>query len=126
MYSNQKIVADPDDEKRREMQKKLLRDARKLSEAITIEMAVRTQIDSTKQKIKELTKICQDENRLISDLGEQIQEEIKIANDLDKTGTLEAEDQVDTKNTDYIVQLENELKELYDEKVRLLKNRRIK
>ena len=126
MYSNQKIVADPDDEKRREMQKKLLRDARKLSEAITIEMAVRTQIDSTKQKIKELTKICQGENRLISDLGEQIQEEIKIANDLDKTGTLEAEDQVDTKNTDYIVQLENELKELYDEKVRLLKNRRIK
>ncbi|KAK8863757.1 hypothetical protein M9Y10_011447 [Tritrichomonas musculus] len=122
--SDQNISNDPDEQKRIEMQKILLSDANKLLEYITIEMTVGSQMDTTRKQIKDLTKICKDEDRMIQDLEKQIQEEINLSNELDQTETIT--EQVDNRNIDYIVQLENELKELYEEKVRLLNKRRQK
>lgn len=115
----------PDDQKLIEMQKKLLADANKLLEYITIEITVGSQMDTTKKQIKDLTKICKDEDRMIQDLEKQIQEEIKTADDLDSKPESITE-QVDNKNIDYIVELEEELKSLYEEKARLLESRRQK
>ncbi|OHT08141.1 hypothetical protein TRFO_23416 [Tritrichomonas foetus] len=115
---------DENNSQREAMQKKLLHDANQLLEYISIEMTVGSQMDATKKQIKDLTKMCKDEDRMIMDLEDQIHEEERIADQLDQTGN--PQDDVDTKNTDYIVQLEEKLQELYEEKNRLLKNRRHK
>ena len=105
------------------MQKKLLHDANQLLEYITIEMTVGSQMDSTRKQIKDLAKKNKDEDRMIIDLEEQIHEEERIAENLEKTETIPIET-VDNKHIDYIVQLEEKLEALYEEKNRLLKNRR--
>ena len=115
---------DSDDQKRIEMQKNLLADANKLLEYITIEMTVGSQMDTTRKQIRDLTKICKDEDRMIQDLEKQIQEEILTEKTLVETKSVT--EIADNRNIDYIVELENELKSLYEEKVRLLENRRQK
>ena len=115
---------DSDDQKRIEMQKNLLADANKLLEYITIEMTVGSQMDTTRKQIRDLTKICKDEDRMIQDLEKQIQEEILTEKTLIETKSVT--EIADNRNIDYIVELENELKSLYEEKVRLLENRRQK
>ncbi|OHT14969.1 hypothetical protein TRFO_14633 [Tritrichomonas foetus] len=112
-------------EEREALRKKLIQDAKDLLDYVVIEMTVGSQIESTKKQIKELTKLCRDENRTIVDLEKQIHEEELKAEMMDQEGFVD-DDMNDDKNIDTIVELERQLKALYAEKAELLNKRQKK
>ena len=120
----------PETEEHAAARKKLMRDANELMEFITIEMTVGGQMDSTRRRIKELTKLCKEEFRTIIDLEKQTTEEERKAEELQMEGDARAagEDGISVQdgggNVELIVQLEAELAQLYAERARLIKKQR--
>lgn len=104
-----------------EMRKKLLNDANKLESMITLEFTIGNTMDSKKKEIKNLTRQCKEEDRQIIDLEKQIALEEKKAEARANNENL-LQDENTGPDNDLIVQLENELKDLYAQKAKLMKN----
>ena len=107
------------DEERETIRQKLIQDANDLLDYVNIELTVGSQIESTKRRIKELSKQCREESRMIYDLEKQIEEEQRLSQELED-GTYQIENEQEDKETDLILQLEEELRSLYAEKSALL------
>lgn len=115
----------PETEEHAAARKKLLRDANELMEFITIEMTVGGQMDSTRRRIKELTKLCKEEFRTIVDLEQQTTEEEQKAQKMEEDANQMGVDEAPGGgNVDVIVQLEAELAQLYAERAKLIKKQR--
>lgn len=104
-----------------EMRRKLLNDASELESMITLEFTVGNSMDSKKKEIKDLTRQCKEEDRQIIDLEKQIALEEKKAEARASNENL-LQDENTGPDNDLIVQLENELKDLYAQKAKLMKN----
>lgn len=104
-----------------EMRRKLLNDASELESMITLEFTVGNSMDSKKKEIKDLTRQCKEEDRQIIDLEKQIALEEKKAEARANNENL-LQDENTGPDNDLIVQLENELKDLYAQKAKLMKN----
>ena len=116
---------EPESEEHLAARKKLMRDANELLEFITIEMTVGGQMDSTRRRIKELTKLCKEEFRTIVDLEQQTTEEEQKARQMEEQANqMGVDDGPGGSNVDVIVQLEAELAQLYAERAKLIKKQR--
>ena len=116
-----------DREERETLSKKLMQDAKDLLDYVAIEMTVGSQMEVTRRKIKELSKICRDENRMIVDLEIQFLDEDKIAKEFaEHEQTVANINTVDNNEIATIIELERKLQSLYAEKEALLKKQRKK
>ena len=116
-----------DREERETLSKKLMQDAKDLLDYVAIEMTVGSQMEVTRRKIKELSKICRDENRMIVDLEMQFLDEDKIAKEFaEHEQTVANINTVDNNEIATIIELERKLQSLYAEKEALLKKQRKK
>lgn len=121
----QQKPSEPESEEHLAARKKLMRDANELLEFITIEMTVGGQMDSTRRRIKELTKLCKEEFRTIVDLEQQTTEEEQKARQMEEQANqMGVDDGPGGSNVDVIVQLEAELAQLYAERAKLIKKQR--
>lgn len=101
-----------------EMQRKLLSRANALMEFVTIDAAVAGQIDCTRKKVKELSKVCEQEYEKILELNRLTKEEEEKEDE--KKG--EGSDGVDMVTV--IRTLEGELRALYEQRADLVAKRR--
>lgn len=114
----------PNDERER-IRRKLTQDATDLLDYVTIEMTVGSQMESTKKNIREMAKRCREESRMINDLERQIEEESLKKDKIENGEEFDSDDR-DSKEIDVILELEKELKLLYEEKAALLNSKKKK
>jgi hypothetical protein len=104
----------------KDLRRQVIRNANELLELITVEMTVWSQMRCTRQRIRSLARTSRQRDRQIQDFQEQ------IAKDNEKSQTTDAgpAPQPPTKNPGKIIQLEEDLRQLYAERAALLNSRR--
>ena len=112
-------------DERERIRRKLTQDATDLLDYVTIEMTVGSQMESTKKNIREMAKRCREESRMINDLERQIEEESLKKDKIENGEEFDSDDR-DSKEIDIILELEKELKSLYEEKAALLNSKKKK
>lgn len=112
-------------EERDRIRRKLTQDATDLLDYVTIEMTVGSQMESTKKNIRDISKRCREESRMIADLERQITEEASKLEKIEKGEDVYSDDD-DVSEKDVILELERQLKSLYEEKAALLNSKKKK
>jgi hypothetical protein len=105
------------------IRRKVLQDANDLIDYATLEYTAGSQIAGMKKKIRELTKLVEEEKQTIHDLEAQIAVERPEAGKQEEPAAPEGGPQESDTSHDieYIVQLEERLKALYAERAELIK-----
>lgn len=126
---NRKSIDNQEDyeisEERDRIRRKLTQDATDLLDYVTIEMTVGSQIESTKKNIRDISKRCREESRMIADLERQITEEASKLEKIENGEDMYSDDD-DVSEKDVILELERQLKSLYEEKAALLNSKKKK
>ena len=112
-------------EERDRIRRKLTQDATDLLDYVTIEMTVGSQMESTKKNIRDVSKRCREESRMIADLERQITEEASKLEKIENGEDVYSDDD-DVSEKDVILELERQLKSLYEEKAALLNSKKKK
>ena len=115
----------PSYDERERIRRKLIQDATDLLDYVTIEMTVGSQMESTKKNIRELSKRCREESRMINDLERQIEAESSKKDKIESGDDIDPNDQ-ENKEIEVIMELERELKSLYEERAALLNSKKRK
>lgn len=111
-----------------DLRKQVRQSANELFELITIEVAAGNQMDQTESRLRELTKICKEENARINEFkrrlpGEQEHAARLEAAELDNAANPLPQADPTAEICSHISELENELKSLYTERAKLITTR---